>query len=54
VDTEDAVVNDGCQGKIVKDIGTVAPYVQRPIFPEAFVIETVDLSDLPTFVVSSY
>ncbi len=54
MDTEDTVVNDGCQGKIVEDIGTVAPYVQRPIFPEAFVIETVDLSDLPTFVVSSY
>lgn len=54
MDTENAVIYDSCQREIVKDISTVSPYVEGSIFSEAFIIETINLSNLPAFVVSSY
>lgn len=53
MDTKYGIVNDGSQRKIVKYVSAVPPNIQRTIFPKALVIETIDLSNLPTFVISS-
>ena len=42
VDAEDFTVDDGAERKIVEDLGTIAPDRDRPVFSEAFVVETVD------------
>jgi hypothetical protein len=53
MDTEDTVVNDCSKGKIVEYISAVTPNIERAIFSEALVIEAIDLSYLPAFVISS-
>ena len=49
--TEDAVSNHRRHRQIVKSVGKMLPHICIPIFPETFVVETVDLSDLATLVV---
>lgn len=47
-------VYDSRQAQVVKDLGAVAPHSHRAVFAQAFVIESVDLCDLPGLVVASY
>lgn len=53
MDSKDLVVDEGCQTQVVKNFSAVSPYICASIFPDAFIIEAVDLGDLPAFVVSS-
>lgn len=51
--TEDFVIDDSCDGKIVENISKRAPNIQRPVFFDALIIETVDLSDQSRLMVTS-
>lgn len=53
VEAENLVVDESGQGKVIKEIGEVLPYVGVAVLAETFVVEAVDLSDLAGFVVSS-
>ena len=53
VETEDLVVDEGRQRQVVEEVGEVFPHVGVAVFAEAFVVEAVDLGDLPGFVVAS-
>lgn len=50
---EDVSFDDGSQGKVVEEGGEVLPYICVSVFPEALVVEAVDLGDLLTLVVTS-
>ena len=45
--------NDGSEGKVVENFGEEFPYVGVAVLPQALVVESVHLSDLPRFVVAS-
>lgn len=47
------VVNDGSKGKVVENLCAVAPHVHTTVLAQAFIVETVHLSDLTTLVVTS-
>ena len=47
------VLDEGCEGEIIEEIGKVPPDVCVPVFSQTLVIETVNLSDLARFVVAS-
>ena len=53
VQAEDLSVHEGRERQVVKQVGEVFPDVSVAIFPEAFVVETVDLGDLAGFVVAT-
>lgn len=53
VKTEYLIVDESGQRKVVEEVCEVFPDVGVAIFPQAFVVEAVDLSDLAGFVVSS-
>lgn len=53
METKDLAVDQCGQGKVVEKISEVFPDVGIAIFPETFIVETVDLSDLSRFVVAS-
>jgi hypothetical protein len=53
VDAKNATVHDGTQRQIIKDLATPAPYVAAAILTLAFVVEPVNLGDLPRLVVST-
>lgn len=53
MDTEDGVVDDGSNGKVIKDVGAIAPDVEGAKFPEAFIVESVHLGDLSAFMIPS-
>ena len=53
VHAENAVINDRSQRHVVEYISTISPHIQRSVFPQALIVEAVDLSDLSAFVVSS-
>ena len=53
MDAENFVVDDGGEGQVVEDFGAVAPDVDRAVFAEALVVESVDLRDLAGLVVPS-
>jgi hypothetical protein len=50
--TEDAPGNNSSHGQEVKSIRKMLPNIGIPIFAKTFVIESIDLSDLPTLMVS--
>ena len=50
---EDGVIDDCCQWKVVKQLGEVDPNVRVSVLSKAFIIETIDLSDLADFVIST-
>lgn len=54
MDTEYAVVNNSAQGKVIEYIATVTPHIDTTVFPRTFIIESIDLGDLPRFVVTAY
>lgn len=53
MEAEDLVLNDSCKWKHVEEIGEVLPDIGVSVLPQAFVVKTIDLGDLPTLVVSS-
>jgi hypothetical protein len=53
VEAEDLVIDQGCKGEVVEEVGEVFPDVRIAIFSEALIIETVDLGDLAGFVVTT-
>ena len=46
-------VHNGRERQVVKNLAAPAPNVRRAILPLAFVEKTVDLCDLPRFVVAA-
>ena len=53
MNTEYLIVDYGSKSKVVKNVCAVSPNVDRSIFSEALVVEAINLSDLPTFVITS-
>ena len=53
MDAENFVVNDGCEGQVVKDLCAVAPHVDGAVLAKTFIVETVHLSDLSRLVIAS-
>ena len=50
---EDFPVDHCGQTQIIEHFGTVPPYHDGPVFSQAFVVETVDLGNLPGFVIAA-
>ena len=46
MDAENSCVDDGSESEVIKNLGAVAPDINRSVFSETFVVETVNLSDL--------
>ncbi len=46
-------VDEGGQGEVVEKVGEETPDVSVPVFAETFVVEAVNLGDLPGLVVAS-
>ena len=46
------IVNQSCKGKVVEYLCAILPHVQGAVFPQALVIESVDLSYLPRLMIS--
>ena len=53
MDAEYLLVYYGCQGQVIEDVSTVSPNIQRTIFSQALVVESINLSYLSAFVVAS-
>lgn len=53
VETEDLVVDQGGQRKVVEKVGKVLPNVGVSVLSEAFVVEAVNLGNLSGLVVAS-
>ena len=49
----DLVLDESGEGEVVEQIGEVSPYIGVSVLPQAFIVETVNLSDLTRFVVAS-
>ena len=52
MDAEYFVVDNGCEGEEVEDVGAVAPDVSGAVLAEALVVKSVDLGDLSALVVA--
>lgn len=50
---EDIVIHDSGQSKEVKDLAAVAPHIERTIFAQAFIVESINLGDLPRLMVAT-
>ena len=53
VEAEDLVFDEGGEGEEIEKISEVFPDIGIAIFAQAFIVETVDLSDLTGFVVAA-
>jgi hypothetical protein len=53
VKAEDLVLDQGGQGKEVKEVGKVLPNVGIAILSETLIVKSIDLGDLARFVVST-
>ena len=53
VQTEDLVVNQSGERKIVEEVGEELPHVRIAVLSEAFIVEAVHLCDLTRLVVTS-
>ncbi len=53
VKTEDLIIDQGSQWQVVEEVGKVLPDICVAVLPQALVVETIYLSDLSRFVVSS-
>lgn len=53
MDAQDFVINDGSECQVVKNLCAVAPNVYAAVFLKALIVKSVDLCNLPTFMVSS-
>lgn len=52
MDAEDAIVDDGGEREVIEDVSAVSPNIERAVLPQAFIVKSVDLGDLPALVVS--
>jgi hypothetical protein len=50
---EDLVFHNGGEGKEVEQIGVLLPYIWAAILSHALIVKTINLRDLPGFVISS-
>jgi len=53
METENLVLDECCERKVIEEVGEVLPDVLIAVFAHALLVETVNLSDGPTFVVSA-
>ena len=53
MNAEDLVFDESREAQVVEDLRAVSPYVKRSVFSETLVIKSINLGDLPAFVVSS-
>lgn len=53
VQTEDLAVDEGGEGKVVKEVGEVLPDIGVAVLAQALVVEAVDLGDLAGLVVAT-
>jgi hypothetical protein len=53
METEDVVLYYSCKREVVEKRGEILPYVGVSVLPETLVVESVNLSDLFAFMVSS-
>ena len=52
MNTEDLVIDHSSDSKVVEDLSEGAPHIKRPIFADAFIVETVDFRNEARLVVS--
>jgi len=52
VDGKNLLVDDGRQRQTIKDVRTVFPNIDAPVFAQAFVVKAVNLGDLSRLVVA--
>ena len=50
---ENLVVDDSCQRKIIEHFSAVTPYIDGAVLSQTFVVESVNLGNLSTLVVTS-
>jgi len=53
METEDFVFDEGGEGEVVEEVGEEFPDVGGAIFSQTLIIKTINLGDLPAFVVPS-
>lgn len=53
METEDLVLDNSREWEVIEEFGELLPYVGVTVLSQAFIIESVHLSDLSAFVVSS-
>eukprot|EP00345_Euplotes_harpa_P009278 CAMPEP_0168340200 /NCGR_PEP_ID=MMETSP0213-20121227/13919_1 /TAXON_ID=151035 /ORGANISM="Euplotes harpa, Strain FSP1.4" /LENGTH=54 /DNA_ID=CAMNT_0008346385 /DNA_START=467 /DNA_END=631 /DNA_ORIENTATION=- len=53
MNAEDLFVNDRGKRQVVENVGAVSPDVNRAVFSESLVVESIYLGNLPTLVVAS-
>ena len=53
VKTEDLVIDERGERKVVEEVGKVAPDVGVAVFAQTFVVEAIDLGDLTTFMIAA-
>ena len=53
VETEDLIHHDSRQRKVVEELCQQSPHIRVPVLSQAFIVEAVNLSDLPALVISS-
>jgi hypothetical protein len=47
------ILDESSEREEIEEIGKIFPYISIAIFAQAFIVETVDLSDLARFVVAT-
>jgi hypothetical protein len=53
MNTKYLFINNCREAEIIKNITAVPPDIYRSIFAETFIVKSINLSDLPAFVVAS-
>ncbi|KAJ9105129.1 hypothetical protein QFC19_003587 [Naganishia cerealis] len=51
--TKHPSIDYSSKAQIIKHITTISPHIHAAVFPLAFVVETINLGDLPRLVISS-
>jgi hypothetical protein len=53
VKTEDLIIDQSSEGKVIEEVGKVLPHIGIAVFPKAFVVKAVDLGNLTRFMIST-
>jgi len=53
VEAEDLVINKGGKREIIEQIGEKLPNIRVAVFPETFIVEAIDLSNLTRLVITT-
>ena len=53
VKTENLVVDERSEGKVIEQIGKILPNVRVAVLPETFIVETINLRDLAGFMITT-